>query len=219
MEMKSVVKATAVSLLMASAMSAMAVPVTMELTVKGSITPSACKPVINDSGVIDYGEISAGRIPSAGTLLLEAKSVSATITCASAAKVAMTFADNRASTVPAHSDEPTASDTAFGLGEKDGIKIGSYGLKVTNMTGDAVAGEVLSSSDRSSWDKMSASAFVQNTSGTEYVTFGAKGTSEPTAATVFTFDLEVTPSLKPELHNITEAVTLDGNATINFIYL
>ena len=96
MEMKSILKTTALSVLMMSAMTAQAVPVNTTLTVKGTITPAACVPSLANNGVIDFGETSAGRLPATGSMTLAARSLTATITCASAASVAMTFKDNRA---------------------------------------------------------------------------------------------------------------------------
>lgn len=222
MEMKSVLKTTALSVLMMTAMTAMtaqALPVNTNLIVKGTITPAACVPTLANNGVIDFGDTSAGRLPENGSLTLEAKSLTATVTCASAASVAMTFKDNRADTVSLVGGESTKAEQAFGLGNAGGINIGSYGIKITHITGDSADGVVLHSSDKESWSKLASTEFINNNAVPQYLTFGLSGNNVPKEAKVLTFDLQVTPALNSALKDISEAVNLDGNATLSFEYL
>ena len=218
MEMKSVVKVTAIAALMTTAMSAFAGP-TATLRVTGTITPGACTPVLANNGVIDFGETSVDQLPATGTLALPGKSVTATVTCTSATKVAMSFVDNRADSVPTHTDEPTAAATAFGLGKAGTINIGSYGLSIVNIQGDGTAGDLLMSTDKTTWSKMTLDTLVNNNTAQQYLTFATTGTTAPKEASVFTFDLKATPALSSALTAITDTANLDGNATINFEYL
>jgi type 1 fimbria pilin len=216
--MKSVLKMTALACLMASATSAMAGP-TATLRITGTITPGACTPVLANNGIIDFGETSVDQLPSTGTLALAGKTVTATVTCTGATKVAMSFVDNRADSVPVHSDEATAAASAFGLGKAGAINIGSYGLSIASINGDGTAGDLLMSSDKTAWSKMTLDTFANNNTAQQYLTFAATGTTVPKEATVFTFDLKATPALSSALGGITETANLDGNATINFEYL
>jgi len=218
MEMKTVLKATAIAALMATATSAFAGP-TATLRVIGTITPGACTPVLANNGVIDFGETSVDQLPATGTLALAGKTVTATVTCTSATKVAMSFVDNRADSVPTHTNEPTAAGTVFGLGKAGTINIGSYGLSIAAIQGDGTAGDLLMSSDKTSWSKMTLDTFANNNTAQQYLTFATTGTTDPKEATVFTFDLKATPALSSELSAITDTANLDGNATINFEYL
>jgi type 1 fimbria pilin len=219
MEMKSVLKTTALSVLMMTAMTAQAVPVNTTLTVKGTITPAACVPTLANNGVIDFGEISAGRLPASGSLTLEAKSLTATVTCASAASVAMTFKDNRADTVLLVGGETTKAEQAFGLGKSNDINIGSYGIKITQITGDSADGVVLHSSDKEVWSRLASTEFVNNNTVPQYLTFGLSGNNAPKEAKLLTFELQVTPALNSALKDISQAVNIDGNATLSFEYL
>ncbi|NWA39738.1 DUF1120 domain-containing protein [Pseudomonas reactans] len=218
MEMKSLFKATAIAALLASATSAFAGP-TATLRITGTISPGACTPVLANGGIIDFGATSVDSLPSTGTLALAGKSVTATVTCTGATKVAMSFVDNRADSVPAHSNEATTASSAFGLGKSGDIKIGSYGLSIVSINGDGTAGDLLMSSDKTAWSKMTLDTFANNNTAQQYLTFAATGTTTPKEATVFTFDLKATPALSSALTGITETANLDGNATINFEYL
>ncbi|QLK62942.1 DUF1120 domain-containing protein [Enterobacteriaceae bacterium Kacie_13] len=215
---KSVLKMTTLACLLAATNSAMAGP-SATLRITGTITPGACTPVLGNSGIIDFGETSVDQLPSTGTLALAGKSVQATVTCTSATKVAMSFVDNRADSVPVHSDEPTAAGTVFGLGKAGDINIGSYGLSISAIQGDGTAGDLLMSSDKTAWSKMTLDSFANNNTAQQYLTFASTGTTDPTEATVFTFDLKATPALSSALGGITDTANLDGNATINFEYL
>ncbi|WP_262369927.1 DUF1120 domain-containing protein, partial [Serratia marcescens] len=130
------------------------------MRVTGTITPGACTPVLANNGVIDFGETSIDLLPATGTLALTGKTVTATVTCTSATKVAMSFVDNRADSVPTHTDEPTAAATAFGLGKAGTINIGSYGLSIVNIQGDGTAGDLLMSTDKTTWSKMTLDTLV-----------------------------------------------------------
>ena len=219
MEMKSILKATAIAALVASSTSAFAGP-SATLRVIGTITPSACTPQIGDgTGVIDFGETSVGMLPATGSYALAAKSVPVTVTCDSVASVAMSFVDNRADSVAVHTDEPTTASTAFGLGKAGAINIGSYGLSIVNFQGDASAGDVLMSADKTNWSTMAQDTFINNNTVQQYLTLGTTGTTVVRSALVFTFDLKATPALSSALSGITDIANLDGNATINFEYL
>lgn len=215
---KSVMKMSAVAALLAVSTAALAGP-TATLRVTGTITPGACTPVLSNSGIIDFGETSVDALPSTGTLALAGKSVTATVTCTGPTKVAMSFVDNRADSVPAHSNEPTGAATVFGLGKAGTINIGSYGLSIASISGDGTAGDLLMSSDKTSWSKMTLDTFVNNSTAQQYLTYATTGTTAAKEATVFTFNLKATPALSSALTAITETADLDGNATINFEYL
>ncbi|MGP9418563.1 DUF1120 domain-containing protein [Ewingella sp. AOP8-B2-18] len=216
--MKSALKMTAIACLMAAATSAFAGP-TATLRITGTITPGACTPVLGNGGIIDFGATSVDQLPNTGTLALAARSVTATVTCTGATKVAMSFVDNRADSVGAHSNEPTSATTAFGLGKAGDVNIGSYGLSISAINGDATAGDLLMSSDKTAWSKMTLDTLLNNNTARQYLTYATTGTTAPKEATVFTFDLKATPALSADLRGITETANLDGNATINFEYL
>jgi type 1 fimbria pilin len=218
MEMKTLFKATLIAGLMAAATSAMAGP-TATLRVTGTIVPGACTPVLSGNGIIDFGETSVEALPATGTLALAGKSITATVTCTSASKVAMSFVDNRADSLPTHSDEATTASSAFGLGKSGTVNIGSYGLSIVNINGDGTAGDLLMSSDKTAWSKMTLDTFVNNNTAQQYLTFAETGTTVPKPAAVFTFGLKATPALSSALGSITDTANLDGNATINFEYL
>jgi len=219
MEMKSVLKATALSVLMMSAMAAQAVPVSTNLIVKGTITPAACVPSLADGGIINFGDTSAGRLPVDGSMTLESKSLTATIACASAASVVMTFQDNRADTVSLTGGEATNDKTAFGLGKAGDINIGSYGIQITSVSSDDAQGVMLQSDDKQVWTNLGTTEFVKNSASSQYLTFGDSGSNAPTEIKTLTFNLQVTPSLNAALKDISETANLDGNATISFEYL
>ncbi|WP_421207335.1 DUF1120 domain-containing protein [Aeromonas sp. 601027] len=220
MKMKPTFNKAMLACLMMSAGSALAAGPTAELKITGTVSPGACVPTLDAGGIVDFGETSINDLPETGTLKLAAKELNGTLVCTGATKVAISFADNRASSVPTHTDEPTDANTAFGLGTTtDGINIGSYSLAFTAIQGDGIDGDLLSSANKTTWGKMAFNDKLNNQKATQYLSFATSGTSAPTEARAFNFTLKVEPSLSSDLRGITETANLDGNTTINFEYM
>ena len=67
----------------------------VDLTVKGLITPSACTPTLSNGGAVDYGKISAKDLKVDQQTFLDSQTVQFTVTCDAATLMAMEAKDNR----------------------------------------------------------------------------------------------------------------------------
>lgn len=92
----------------------------VDLSVKGSITPAACEPILSKDGVVDHGKISITDLnpqPHLSTILPKA-TLELKVNCAGPTLVAIKSRDNRAGSSP-EADNFTQN---FGLGFVNGDK-------------------------------------------------------------------------------------------------
>lgn len=93
---------------------------TVDLTVKGIITPNACTPSLSSGGVIDHGKMSAKDLNATQITLLPKVTLQMTVTCDAPVIFALKATDNRIG---------SGSGSGFGLGFINGTqKLGSYSL-------------------------------------------------------------------------------------------
>lgn len=96
---------------------------TVDLTVKGLITPMACTPVFSGGGLVDFGKISRNDLNLSNGTRLPLKYLNLSVSCNGAARYALRMRDNREGT--AHVN----SEIFYGLGlDHSGNKIGVYSL-------------------------------------------------------------------------------------------
>nr|WP_314567648.1 DUF1120 domain-containing protein [uncultured Pseudomonas sp.] len=96
---------------------------TVELTVKGLITPMACTPVLSGGGRVDFGKISRSDLNLTTGTRLPLKYLTLTVSCNAPGLFALRMRDNRDGT--AHVN----SEIFYGLGlDTSGNKIGVYSL-------------------------------------------------------------------------------------------
>lgn len=185
-----------------------------DLTVTGSITPSACTALLDSGGTVDYGKISAQDLhPTAVTVLPEG-SVQLSVTCLAPTLMAFKSADNRPNT----SAEQYDSVSVFGLGlASGGEKIGWYTLKMTDVTANEIPAAAIETVNGSVWFD-AVGVWQPNWMRT------AKDPSVPTptplALTSFQADVVVVGNITNKKNlPITEEIKIDGSATLDLIYL
>jgi type 1 fimbria pilin len=186
---------------------------TVDLAVKGIITPNACTPVLSAGGVIDHGKISAKDLNTDKMTLLPKASLQMTVTCDAAALFALKATDNRAGSA--------ITGGYFGLGLINGTqKLGSYNLNMGSSTNPPVAdGEVVQSI--ASWDN--------GTTWEKYTSFepGAllsvatlADVSTPRPTQVLVTDINYSGYIsRTDGLDLSNEVTIDGSATIEVMYL
>ncbi|NWD82753.1 DUF1120 domain-containing protein [Pseudomonas reactans] len=86
-----------IGVLLASAGNAIAAS-SVDLTVKGSITPSACTPLLSSGGVADFGKISVKDLRPDKPTYLPIQPMQMTVTCEAATLIAIAAQDNREGT-------------------------------------------------------------------------------------------------------------------------
>ncbi|AHC33798.1 MULTISPECIES: DUF1120 domain-containing protein [Pseudomonas] len=102
----------------------------VDLTVTGLITPTACTPSLSANGVVDHGKISAKDLSPTNWTALPPAVLKLAIACDAHTLFAVQATDNRAGSATA--------PTSFGLGFVNGTqKFGQYSLEYGNpVNGD-----------------------------------------------------------------------------------
>nr|WP_315593909.1 DUF1120 domain-containing protein [uncultured Cupriavidus sp.] len=219
---------------------------TMQLD--GNVTPSACDLALVANGGgnrLDYGSIDVDGLGAgaSGYLRLRDDVVTATVTCASGARVGLTVTDGRAGSAAAGLDTAIAEDfgfqpvlgATFGLGTAPGgAPIGAYYLHLAPQSGGAMIGSTMSgalSSDNkaASWAALpltgmnDASRVMLPTGGRIHTWADISGrevSSSPAVVTAASLRYEVFPALLPKSAlPLTGQIEIDGLATFTLYYL
>lgn len=182
----------------------------VDLTVKGLITPSACEPTLSNGGVVDIGKISAKDLNADRPTGLTNPSLQLTVTCDAATLMAMELTDNRAGS--------NYEDFIgyYGLGLINGSeKLGDMEMRIINPVADSVAAQMISSQDGGlTWynDRYFARDNILSVSNI--------GSTVPMPVQLFTGDLKIAPRIAPTSGlTLTNEVAIDGSATLTVKYL
>lgn len=209
--MKLTLNALATALLFSTSASALAAS-TVDLTVKGVITPSACTPGLSGAGVIDYGKISAKDLNLTTQTPLPRTTLQLTITCEGSTLFAIKGTDNRAGS--------GSTLNGYGLGLINGTqKLGGYDLTLQNAVADSVNTKVLfSSDDGTTWSDLDDTALVPSS----LAAFGdrSSGIWLPVAIEQVTSDLTVYGHIaRADSLDLSDEHPIDGSATFEVKYL
>lgn len=211
--MKKSLATLTVALMLASTGTAFAAS-TVELTVKGWITPTACTPSLSGGGIVDHSKISAKDLNVDRSTRLPRQTLQLTVNCEAQALFALSATDNRPGSATAA--------TGYGLGLIDKTqKIGNYHLLFANAVADNVAAFPIESTDGgaswmdldpdTAWQRLSLAAFGDGSSGNN---------RRPIPIKDVTTDLFVDTEIAPTSGlNLTNEVQIDGSATIEVKYL
>jgi Protein of unknown function (DUF1120). len=220
--MKKVILATAIALCTTSAFAGE----TAVLKIKGTLTNAAYSADMSNGGVIDYGRIALGSLKSDANNVLGTKQLPITITCTAPTKVAFSILDDRADSnaqLPVDVDankNMTQKVYTYGVGLTAGnVKIGNYGLWLSNATADGVA--VNSIGQNSDWaaDNWSI-GYIPRSDAFSRNAFATKGSSDPLAVTTATFNVNTNLVIRDTTAlAITDDTQLDGQVTMTLVYL
>ena len=226
------------ALAVALAMSSSAYAVSFDLGVTGTITPAACVPSVGSS-TIALGTVPTEMLSADTETLLPLKTTTFSITCDAPVKVALKASDNRSGTVKTPSKNltlfndqilyPGQDYTTFGLGtDAAGNKIGLWvpALQVSSITTDTESsvGVLYTSDGGSTWGKndLSYQRLSNATAGAagSLKTFAKTGETTPMAFTTVSGTIAVQTVIAPtSALDLSEAITLNGSATIELVYL
>lgn len=182
----------------------------VDLNVKGSITPSACVHSLSDDGSVDFGKLPAKDLKVDISTQLPPVTLKLNITCEAPTLFALYGRDNRLGS--AHFTLPHN----YGLGLINGDqKLGSYGIGVFDPVADTPVSPLLSYDNGDTW--------LVNSSGSYMATnalnaFGDSPT--PKALQNLAVDLRIIALIAASKNlDLTSEVPLDGSATIELRYL
>ncbi|ROM57724.1 hypothetical protein BK648_02850 [Pseudomonas poae] len=186
-----------------------------DLTVTGSITPSACTPSLSNSGAVDLGKISIKDLRPDGWTILWDTMLQLRVSCEAQTRFALVPTDNR----PEHT--LPANPETYGMGVIDDALVGVYRMHLLRPVVDGKAVNVLGSTDSGQtwtvippgwgWVPKTLTAF-----GDDWWT----GAQQPIASKEFTVDLRIRPSIPPtRTLPVEQTLPLDGSATLDLVYL
>lgn len=206
------------ALLLASVSNVLAAS-SVDLSVTGAITPSACTPALSGGGVVDHGKISfsdLNPVPSRDTALPVA-SLALSVNCTAATLFAIKSSDNRAGT----SAEPGAGLSSFGLGLVNGDKkVGWYTLKTSSSLADGVSQPVIESADGKVWFNAPEDTQIWQPDWMRAFNAGTGTHPAPLPVQAMTSDLLIqTTILRKDQLPTGQELQLDGSATLDVVYL
>lgn len=183
----------------------------VDLSVKGAITPSACTPSLSNDGLVDYGKISVQELSEQVTPL-PPSTFKLAVNCEGASLFALATLDNR--------DAPSGGSASFILGRISPTKwVGTYYLTLQNIvTDDPQAYSIYSVDNGSTWRNnplMTVPSYA-------LIAFGNQlsGVPAPVPIKDASMDLMVEPYIFPkEQIPVGETIELDGFATFELRYL
>ncbi|TFY92624.1 DUF1120 domain-containing protein [Pseudomonas kairouanensis] len=182
----------------------------VDLAVKGSITPSACTPSLSSGGTVDFGKMSAKDLNADKVTRLESDLIQLRISCDAATLFAFKGDDNRKGSVP------DGHEGNFGLGLINGNeKLGSYYGVLTSAVADNSPARFIGSQDGG------ATWFSTGELSDSLITSVANTTSiTPIPVQELTGDLKIKALIAPANSlTLTSEVPLDGSVTLTVSYL
>lgn len=197
------------TLLLTGAGSAVAAS-SVDLTVRGLITPSACEPSLSGGGNVEIGKISAKDLNADTHTRLPDQTVQLTVTCDAATLMAIEPKDNRAGSAF------NPSNTNFGLGLVNGSeKLGAFQMYLQSPVGDGTELGPISSSDGGlTWTRY---MYLTN----DGITSVANTTTiAPVPVQSLVTDVVIVSFIaSADSLTLTEEVPIDGSATLTVKYL
>lgn len=182
----------------------------IDLSVRGAITPSACTPGLPNAGVIELGKVSAKDLRLDLPTYLPRQTLEMTVTCEAATLFAIAAQDNREGT------ESSLDFYNFGLGLINGSeKLGYLTISMSGPTGDGVSVRAIGSQDGgTTWQRESAFMDDGLTSVADMTTLA------PLPVQRLVTGLQVGTVIAPASNlTLTNEVPIDGSVTLTISYL
>lgn len=182
----------------------------VDLSVTGLITPSACTPALVGGGTIDYGKISAKDLTADNYTQLGIRTLPFTITCEAKTLIGFQGTDNRAGS------DPDGNGRMYGLGiVNETEKLGDYGLEWKNLTADGESmRSIKSDNNGSTWQ---LSPYMRPN---VLLSVADSATVAPVALQNLSGDIELDAYIAPAKDlTLDKELTMDGSATLTVRYL
>ncbi|AUO25398.1 DUF1120 domain-containing protein [Pseudomonas sp. D8002] len=185
---------------------------TVDLTVKGIITPNACTPSLSSGGVIDHGKMSAKDLNATQITLLPKVTLQMTVTCDAPVIFALKATDNRIG---------SGSGSGFGLGFINGTqKLGSYSLTLgangSPPQADGETVQAIGSFDNGvtweRWNSFETGTYLSVATLADAST--PRATQQLVTPVAYSGYINRTDGL-----DLSNEVNIDGSATIEVLYL
>lgn len=224
--MKPAIRNTLLAAMLAVASAGAFAAESADLTVSGTIRPSACSIQLTNGGVADYGTVSAVTLNETAGTHIGTRNVGFTISCDAATRVGFTTTDNRAGTMgeSARAAAGIGGSQMVGLGAVDGRSIGAYDIVIWSgsIRGDGEQPVVIYSQNAgASWTLtgIESGAYIQP--GIRTTSWARQGNSTPDAFTTLSGNLAINTYInaKRDLPSFTGGLSVDGSLTLQLQYL
>lgn len=223
--MKCIHLVTAMGLAMFAASPAWALPESAEMHVSGAVTAaSSCSLSISNGGAIDLGQIDIGSLNQSSSTNVGAFARTVSVTCDSPTRFALGVIDNRADTL---NSARLSCGHCMAMGWTTSQRpIGFYGLAFyDDAIVDGVSRTLLLSNDLATWEVnfglfLTPQAKVPSSNGRHFVAAAEPSTTLVIAATTMSIQFYADVFLESrETMAITQQTPIDGNSTLEIIYL
>ena len=181
----------------------------VDLAVKGSITPSACTPEMSNGGVLDVGTLSANDLNVETYTRLGEYSMQIRVTCESATLLALQTKDNRAGT-------DYRDEGGFGLGLINDVeKLGLYWIYLSSAVADGAPARIIESLDSGSTWQLGGQLWFDT-----LTSVASNSSLAPMPVQSMSLEMAVRPIIAPtNTLTLTNEVPIDGSATVTVLYL
>lgn len=179
-----------------------------DLTVTGTIMPSACTPNISNGGLVEIGKLEVKDLSPTAYSRVGQHDLKLTVACTAERTFALSVIDNRAGT--------QAVGNWFGMGlTKAGERLGTINVEVRNTLADAVPARAIFSADNgTTWAPIQWPAHNQLLS-----VASTADTSVRIPVTDLEMDLRIYSNIAPTNGlTLNEDVDIDGSATFEIKY-
>ncbi|WP_339468571.1 DUF1120 domain-containing protein [Pseudomonas sp. EL_65y_Pfl1_R83] len=202
---------TLIAALLLSAASQAVAASSVDLSVRGLITPSACEPTLSNGGVYDLGKIAAKDLNPDQPSFFPYHALQMTVTCDAPTLMGLQSQDNRAGS---HFQNDETYE--FGLGLINGDeKLGALSLRLIRPLADGVEARTVGSEDGGATWYNERYLYRNN-----IVSVAALGTLVPIAVQVFSAELAIYPTIAPTNSlTLNNEVAIDGSVTLTVRYL
>ncbi|WP_237885309.1 DUF1120 domain-containing protein [Pseudomonas sp. PGPR40] len=178
-----------------------------DLTVRGTITPSACTPSFPGGGDVDFGQIPAKDLNPTSWTRLPSNVKKLNVACDAPTAFALHTVDNRPN---------TTAHWYFGMGlTPAGEKLGYYMLWIQNVVadGDSVRA-IVSENQGVSWRHKNYA------SPKDYLSVSSAADTVPLVAENVSMDVEIRSWIaRTDGLTLTDDITIDGSMTFEMKYL
>ncbi|WP_339417682.1 MULTISPECIES: DUF1120 domain-containing protein [unclassified Pseudomonas] len=197
------------ALLLSAAAQAVAAS-SVDLSVRGLITPSACEPTLANDGVVELGKISVQDLRLDWPTYLPRQDMQMTVTCDAATLIAIAATDNR------EGSDAQYDYYTFGLGMINGSeKLGFLTISTSNLIADGMPVRAIGSRDGGvTWQREGSFMDDGLTAVSELDTL------TPLPVQRLTADLQIKAAIAPAQDlTFTKEETIDGSVTLTVKYL
>lgn len=199
----------------------------MDLTVQGTIIPPSCDISLSDNGVVDFGNIFARDLSSTNFTSVGTAYVTVSLNCNGPTKVAILASDGRAGSVPTGIGSflfwNQTDSSVFGTGIVDGKQIGGYIIhrSVPGTADGSDRTSIVSDNNGATWTGSTPESKNALTPTGRLHSWALQGKTVPGSFSTISQVYRVALALnkKAQLPDLTDAIPIDGLATISVKYL